>query len=171
MKPWVYLGLIIGLVPVQTTILRHASIGGIRPDLCLIATCLIGILAGELEGTLLGLGLGFTADLFSAGASGLNMLTKGAIGLLAGIAGRHLAHQTPLAVVLVVFVLSAASGLAFLFAGWPGLSAADAFLAVRTILLPQALLDAALASGLFWILTRRRSPEDRMSYGAIGLRG
>jgi rod shape-determining protein MreD len=171
MKPWIYLTLIIGLVPLQTTVLRHLSIGDVRPDLCLIAALLTGILAGEVEGTLLGLTLGFIADLFSPGTFWLNMLTKGAIGLAAGIAGRHLANQTPVAIAIVVLVFSALSGATFLLAGWPTLTLGEALAAVRTILLPQALLDAALASAGFWLLTRRRGVEERMSYGTTGFRG
>jgi cell shape-determining protein MreD len=67
-KQALYLGLILGLVPLQVTGLQYASIAGIRPDLTLIATFLIGFLSGEIEGLLMGLLLGCVQDLFSAGS-------------------------------------------------------------------------------------------------------
>ena len=54
MKRALYAGPVLGLVPIQTTVLQYASIGGIRPYLCLIAVCLVGFVAGEREGMLLG---------------------------------------------------------------------------------------------------------------------
>jgi cell shape-determining protein MreD len=167
MKRWLYIGLIVSLVPLQTTVWRYASVAGIRPDLCLVVTCLVGILNSEMEAVLLGLALGFLQDLFSPGEDWLNMLTKGTIGLLAGTAEHHLAQTTPTAVLVLVSALSATSGLAFLFVGWPGLGPGELFLAVRSILLPQALFDAALAAALFWMLSRRRSMGDRFSSGTL----
>jgi rod shape-determining protein MreD len=162
MKQWLYFGLIVGLVPLQTTVLRYASVAGVHPDLCLVATCLTALLAGETEGVLLGLALGAVQDLLSPGDAWLNMMTKGTIGLLVGMAGRHLASTTPPAVFVLVLALSVVSGLAFLFIGWPGLGGGDVFSAFRMILIPEALYNAAIATGLFWLLATRGSPEDRM---------
>jgi rod shape-determining protein MreD len=170
MKRWLYAGLLVGLVPLQTTIWQHVSIAGISPDVCLVVTCLVGILRGEKEAILLGLALGFLQDLFSPGEAWLNMLTKGITGLIAGIAGRHLTAMTPVAVLVFVFALSGSSGLSFLFVGWPALDTADLFLAIRSILLPQALFDGTLAAGLFWLLTLRRSTDDDLPQSIFGLR-
>ena len=167
MKRWVYFSLVAGLVPLQTTVLRYASVGGVRPDLCLVATCLAAILAGEAEGALLGLTLGFLEDVLSPGEVWLNTMTKGTIGLLTGIAGRHLASTTPVAVFVLVLGLSVASGFTFLFIGWAGLGGHDVFTAVRLILLPEALFNAVIATGLFWLLASRRSAEDPLSPGAL----
>jgi rod shape-determining protein MreD len=171
MKRWLYAGLILGLVPLQTTLLKYVSVAGIRPDLCLIATCLVGFVAGEAEGVLLGLALGFMQDLVSSGEAWLNMLTKGTIGLLAGIAGRHLARTTSSAVFVVVLTVSALASLAFLLVGWSGLSAADAVLAIRSILLPQALFDATVAAAIFWLFSTRRDGDGRLPHGVIHFDG
>jgi rod shape-determining protein MreD len=160
MKPWLSFALIVGLVPLQTTVLRFASIGGVRPDLCLVVTCLTALLVGETEGALLGLTLGALQDLLSPGEAWLNMMTKGTIGLLVGIAGRHLASTTPTAVFVLVLALSATSGMAFLFIGWPGLEASELFTAIRVILIPQAFYDALIATGLFWLASRYRIGGD-----------
>ena len=58
MKFVVYALLAMVVVPLQTTLLHYVSILGVRPDLGLIAACLVGFLGGELDGLILGLILG-----------------------------------------------------------------------------------------------------------------
>ncbi len=152
MKPWLYVGLAAGLVPVQTTLLEHLSVAGIRPDLCLIAASLIGFFGGPADGVLIGLLLGFEQDLFSAGELGLNLGTKAAIGLLAGMAGRYVAHVTPASVAPVMLGLSASSGLAFMVAGAGG---GETLTAIQSVLLPQALFDTLVGVALYWLLAER----------------
>lgn len=154
MKPALYTGLIVLLVPVQTTALQHASIGGIRPDLCLVAACLVGVFAGEIEGLLFGLAVGFVQDLFSAGAPWINLATKGVVGLLAGLAGRHVANATPTTLLGLMLGLSLLSGVAVLALGGPSGGLANTWLTVRTVLLPQAAFDAAVCAGAYWLVTR-----------------
>jgi rod shape-determining protein MreD len=170
MKRWLYAGLIVGLVPLQTTIWQHVSIAGISPDLCLVATCLVGIVMGEREAILLGLALGALQDLFSPGDAWLNMLTKGMMGLVSGMAGRHLTAMTPVAVLVFVAAVSVCSGVSFLVFGWPALDTTDLFVAIRSILLPQALFDGTLAAGVFWLLTLRRSTDDEFPQTIFGFR-
>jgi len=158
-KQMLYAGLVFGLVPVQTTVLHYASIGGMRPDLCLVTACLVGFLAGEFEGMMLGLALGFMQDLFSAGELWLNMVTKGSIGLLAGLAGRYLANATPVAMLATMLGLSILSGTVFLVSVRTGQGLADAFLAVRSVMLPQAVLDAAVGVGVYWLIVSRGRPD------------
>ncbi len=155
MKQALYAGLLLGLVPIQTTVLHYASIGGIRPDLCLIAACLAGFVAGEREGMMLGFALGFIQDLFSAGELWLNLVTKGLIGFLAGLVGRFLANATPVAMLATLLGLSVVSGTVFLMAVRMGEGLADLFFVTRSILLPQALFDAAVGTGAYWLIARR----------------
>ena len=155
MKRALYAGLVLGLVPIQTTVLQYASIGGIRPDLCLIAVCLVGFVAGEREGMLLGFALGLIQDLFSAGDPGLNLVTKGLIGFLAGLVGKLLANVTPVAMLATLLGLSVVSGTVFLMAVRVGEGLADLFFVTRSVLLPQALFDAAVGTGAYWLIARR----------------
>lgn len=169
MKPALYAGLVLGLVPVQMTVLHHVSLGGIRPDLCLIASCLVGFLFGELEGMLLGLLLGFVQDFFSAGELWLNMVTKGTIGLLAGLAVRYLAYTTPMAILGTILGLSCLSGTVFLLAVRTGGGLAEAVLAVRSVLIPQAAFDAVLGAGLYWLIADRVRTAAGMEKSSSGL--
>jgi rod shape-determining protein MreD len=151
-----YLSLLLGLVPLQVTTLNYASIAGIRPDLVLIATFLIGFLSGEIEGLLMGLLLGCVQDLFSAGSLWVNLMTKGIIGILAGLLGRHLANATPVTVCAFVFVLSLLSGSTV--AVWirveddlTGVSQV-----IQSVVLLQALFDATVGALLYWMMPGRR---------------
>ena len=145
-----------GLVPIQVTSLQYFTLGGVRLDLCLIASFLVGFLAGELDGIMMGLALGYVQDLFSSGEVGFNLMTKGLIGLMAGLMGRHLANITNLAVLALLLGASLLSGLVYLIWGWSGGGLADALAFVQSILLPQAVYDAALGAGVYWVISSRQ---------------
>jgi hypothetical protein len=159
MKPPLYLGLALGLVPLQTTVLEHVSVGGIRPDVCLIAASLIGFFGGRADGLLMGALLGFEQDLFSAGETWVNLITKAVIGLAGGLVGRYVARVTPITVAPMLLGLSAASGLACLFAGAGG---QDTVAAIRSVLVPQALLDSAIGVAAYWMLAERIKKDDSL---------
>ena len=159
MKHVLYFSLILGLVPFQVTALNYASIAGIRPDLAVVATFLIGFLGGEVEGLLMGVLLGCIQDLFSAGTLWVNLITKGLIGILAGLLGRHLANATPVTVFAFLFVLSLLAGSTT--AVWirveedlTGVSQV-----IQGVVLPQALFDAALGTLVYWVMPGRRRKE------------
>ena len=167
MKQALYLLLVFGLVPIQTTVLNYAGLGGVRPDLCLVAAILVGFFAGELDGLLLGLVLGFVQDLFSAGELGLNLVAKGSAGFLAGMAGRYVANTTPITVLATVFGLSLLSGTVFLLTmgpgGLPGIS-----YAIWSVLVPQALWDATLGGAGYWLVARHFRREQAILEGPTG---
>ena len=94
MKFLFYLILVLLLVPLQTTLLPHLSVWNIKPDLGLVAAALVGLFAGELEGLLVGLAIGWVLNLFSAGELWLSLLTNGGVGLLAGFLGRQVSQVT-----------------------------------------------------------------------------
>lgn len=159
MKQTLYLSLLVGLVPLQVTWLNYVSIAGIRPDLTLIAAFLIGFLTGEIEGLLIGVLLGCVQDLFSAGSLWINLITKGMIGLLGGVLGRHLANATPVSVCAILFVLSALSGSTAVV--W--MRVEDNLMgvsqAIQSIVAPQALFDAVLGATIYWLMPERRRRE------------
>ena len=171
MKRALYAGLVFGLVPLQTTMLTYVSIGGIRPDLCLVATCLVGFLAGEVEGMMLGLALGFVQDLFSASDLWLNLVTKAMIGLFAGVAARHLASATPAAILGTILAVSALSGMVFLgtVRGAGGL--AEMGVALVSVVVPQALFDALVGAGTYWLIAGRTRLHPTTQVGTVPFAG
>ncbi len=138
-----------------------------RPDLCLIASFLVGFLVGEFDGVMMGLALGFVQDLFSGGDSGLNLITKGLIGLLAGLAGRHLANATTLAVLALLLSASLVSGFVFVLWAWSGEGLSDAMTFVQSVLLPHAVYDAGLGAALYWLIVGRRGEHPAFEQGRV----
>lgn len=160
MKYAIYTGLILGLVPIQTTILDAISVGGIRPDLVLVAVGLVGFIMGPFEGLLLGFALGFVQDSFSAGQLGLNVVTKGLCGLLSGLTSRYVTNATPATTSAIVLTLSIISGVVVLLSGRGGESVGDAFYRLWALLVPQAVYDALIAAAVYWLIGWRLKQDD-----------
>lgn len=154
MKTFVYVVVVLGFVPVQTTVLDSVSVFGVRPDLCLVAAAFIGFIRGPLEGLCMGLALGFVQDFFSAGQIGQNLLMKGGAGLAAGFAGRVVANPTTLTMCLVVLGLSLLSGGVFLLSDRGGVTVADTVHVLGRVVIPQAAYDASLGAGVYWMWNR-----------------
>ena len=70
------------LLIIQTTLLK--MYGGMTPDMALIAAIYCGRKYGRLRGYRLGMAVGVTQDLFSFGLLGVNLFSKGLIGLISG---------------------------------------------------------------------------------------
>lgn len=150
MKTIAYLGLVLLLVPLQMTIARLLN-GGLHPDLCLVAVCLIGFWGGWSRGLALGLSLGFIQDLFSAGGLGINLLTKGLAGLLSGYAATTLSTLTPAAMFFPTLALSIFVSVIALISASPHIDGRILLYNAHATILPRGLMDGMLAFLLNWI--------------------
>lgn len=158
MKMAVLATFIAGLVSVQSILLPHMMVWGVMPDIGLIAVCLVGLFGGELEGLLLGLALGWIMSLFSAADLATTMMTKGAVGYVAGLAGRHVVYLAPAVFVLGILAISCVAGL--VTAALLNLSdQQDWWWAVRAVVAPQAVMDAVAGGALYWLLWSRLNIE------------
>ena len=152
MKTLIYIALIAGIVSIQSVLLPHVSLWGVKPDLGFVAVCLIGLFGGELEGLLFGLALGWAMSLFSAQDLLSAVIIKGGVGFIAGLAGRQVAYLSPPALVLGLLVISGFVGIITLFA--VRLSAQqDMWWALWTVVLPQAALDAIIGGAVYWLIS------------------
>jgi len=145
---------IVLLVPLQTTLLPHASIWGLTPDIGLAVAALIGLFAGELEGFLVGLAIGWIVNMYSAGDLWISLVTKGGVGLLAGLFGQHVAHVTPTVVSVGLLIVSALGGVMVVLTMKNAIGI-DAWWMVQSMVLPQACLDAVAGAGLFYVASQR----------------
>lgn len=159
MRALLYVGLALGLVPVQSTVLDHLSVAGVRPDLCLIAASLIGFFGGVMDGILMGALLGFEQDLFSAGEAWVGFITKAGSGLAGGLVGRYVSRVTPAMVAPMILALSVCSGMVFIFAGTAG---TGVMTAVQSVVAPQALLDCTFGVAAYWVLAERFKKDDSL---------
>ena len=162
MKTIIYLVVIIGLVPDQSVLLPHISLWGAKPDLAIVAVCLIGLLGGELDGLLVGLALGWAMSLFSAQDLLSGAIIKGAAGYLAGVLGRQVVYLNPVVLVMGLLVGSCLGGL--MTPVVLKLSAQqDLWWAIWTVVLPQACLDAVIGGVIYWLMWSRLNIEQLMS--------
>jgi len=154
MKPVLYVGLVLLLVPVHTTLLPHVALWGVAPDAGLVIAALVGLVAGEMEGLLTGLVIGWLLNMYSAGDLWLSLVTKGGAGLLAGLLGRQVAQVTPMVLSIGLLGLSLLGGFVAV-ATMKSMSLEDSWWMIQSVVLPQACFDAALGAGLFWIVNQR----------------
>jgi rod shape-determining protein MreD len=89
MKSHVYLILLLLLIPFQASLLSPLSLGGIKPDLALAVLYIVGLLTGPAEATIAGIGIGLLQDIGSASLIGQTGLTRGLMGLSAGLLGKQ----------------------------------------------------------------------------------
>ncbi len=168
MKYVIYVGLALCLMPVQSVFLPSLNVGGVRPDLGLIAVCWVGFWFGAYKGAVLGLFLGFAQDLLSAGPFWVNLATKAGAGLAAGFLGRQVTHATPVMMAVGMLLISLASGAAFLMSmGLQNLS--ELWQVSRFVMIPEAVFNALLSTGLYWLTVEylpggRSLAERRISF-------
>jgi rod shape-determining protein MreD len=144
MKYVLYAVLAVFLVPLQVIVLDKISIWGIHPDVALIAVCLIGLQAGELEAIALGIVLGFSQDVFSGAPYWENLWLKPVVGLLAALASRNVVNLSmPFSLALLLTLSIFSGSVMFLVKTLQG-PGVDFFAAARGIILPQACYDALL---------------------------
>ena len=169
MKYLVYAALIVFLVPCQAILFNHLVVFGVHPDLVLIAVCLIGLQAGELDAMLVGLALGFTQDVFSGGLHWENLWLKPLVGLMAGLANRNVINLTPLISLALFLALSIFSGSVMYLVKSLHRPGGDFWAAAEGIILPQACFDAILGVILLkllqhWVQSRTRTRLIAASY-------
>jgi rod shape-determining protein MreD len=111
MKLWVYLVVLLLILPVQAGLLNPLSIGGIKPDIALAVVFIIGLITGPVEGAFAGMGIGLLQDIGSASLLGLTGLSRGMVGLLSGLLGRRVLDIDNPMIVLFLVALSIAEGL------------------------------------------------------------
>lgn len=154
MKFFIYLVLVLLLVPLQTTLLPHLSVWGVKPDLGLVAAALVGLFAGELEGLVMGLAIGWVLSLFSAGELWLSLLTNGGVGILAGFLGRQVSKMTSVLLGLGLLLVSLGSGV-FAALNFQHLDGSQMWWMIESIVFPQACFDGVVGGGLYWLLSQR----------------
>ncbi|HEU4682917.1 MAG TPA: hypothetical protein VFS39_00255 [Nitrospira sp.] len=163
MKFFLYVLLIVLLVPIQTTLLPHVSIWGVKPDVGLVVAALIGLLAGEAQGLAVGMAIGWVLNMYSAGDLWLSLVTKGGAGLLAGLLGRHVAQVSAAVWSTGLLLLSLVGGAVMALLATSE-TMADTWWSFQSIVLPQAVFDATVGAALFWLLRQYGMVE-----GARGL--
>lgn len=152
MKSLVYFTILLLIIPVQAGLLEPLSLGGIKPDLALALLYIIGLLTGPREAALAGLAIGLVQDIGSASFIGFSGLTRGLIGLFAGLLGRRVLDITSPSnsIFLAAFSLLEGISIAFFLQMFHGSVPFFSLIAGR--ILPQALYTGVLGAVLLRLL-------------------
>lgn len=156
MKPWVYLVVLLLIIPLQASLLAPLSVGGVRPDLALTLLFIIGLVTGPVEGAFAGITIGLIQDIGSASLLGFTSLSRGMIGLLAGLLGKRILDIDSPAIVLFLFAFSVAEGIyIFLFLQTTS-GAVPFFSLIAGRIVPQALYTGLLGLLLLHVVKKKK---------------
>jgi rod shape-determining protein MreD len=102
--------LLVAALLLETTVLEHAAIRGVKPDLALIVLVFVSVHGGAMAGQVAGFAAGLAQDALSLPPLGLNALVRTVIGFLYGKLQGSLASSSVLASVVMVFAATVLKG-------------------------------------------------------------
>jgi rod shape-determining protein MreD len=156
MKPRVYVMLFLLLIPFQASLIDKISLGGIKPDLALAVLFVIGLLTGPAEAAAAGMGIGLLQDIASASLIGFSGLTRGLVGLAAGLLGTRVIDSSSPAVVPFLALFSLAEGVLIMSFLQATDGAVPFFSLVIGRLLPQAIYTSLLGLLVLRLASRKK---------------
>lgn len=154
MSPYLVAPLLALVAVIQTTLIPMFLPGPVRPDLMLMLVVGWGVIHGNGQATLWGLGGGILLDLLSGTPFGLHALTLGAIGFLADALQTNFFRSNILIPVATIFVASLlyhiAQAAAMQTLGIP----INWGVFIFNVVLLTALFNTALMPFVYWTLRR-----------------
>ncbi len=154
MSPYLVLPLLIFVLLAQTTLLPLFVPGPVRPDLMLMLVIGWGVVHGNGQAALWGLGGGLLLDLFSGAPFGIHTFGLAAIGWLADTLQTNFFRSNVLVPLFTIFVatllyhIGQAAVMQLL-----GYTINWAFYSFNVVL-PTAILNTVLMPFVYWILQR-----------------
>jgi len=155
MRPRVYLGILLLILPFQASLLNPLSLAGIKPDLALVVVFIIGLLTGPAEAALAGMGIGLVQDIGSASLLGFSGFTRGLVGLAAGLLGTKVLDIGSPTIVLFLAAISLAEGVLISLFLQVTYGALPFFSMIAGRLLPQALVSGILGLAILQLINRK----------------
>lgn len=158
----------------QTTLAPHLRIAGVQPDFLLIVVVTYGFLEGPVVGSATGFFAGLLQDMLLVTTLGLNALSKTIVGYLSGMVEQNIFSESFTLPMLAIFATTVLNESIFLaLRATLGESIAPV-VAAKSVVIPAALYNAALAGLLYPALTRvlkRRTASGSRSTELIGAFG
>ncbi|HIG48910.1 MAG TPA: rod shape-determining protein MreD [candidate division Zixibacteria bacterium] len=101
-----HIGLLLLAFIIQSTVVEHISIRGIKPDIILIILIYVSLRSGSMMGVVLGFSIGLLQDFYGPPANlGLNALCKSLLGFGVGI-GKEGLYKDSMLVLMLTLVIS-----------------------------------------------------------------
>jgi len=155
MKPRVYLIIFLLLIPLQGSLFEPISLAGVKPDLGLALIYIIGLLTGPAEAALAGLGIGLLQDIGSASIIGFSGITRGLVGLFAGLLGQRVLNISSPSNSLFLAVFSLLEGIAVMLFLQLLYGSVPLFSLIAGRVLPQAVYTGLLGVLLLQLTNSR----------------
>ncbi len=155
MKPYVYALILVLIIPLQSTLLNTFSVFGIKPDLALVVLFIIGMSTSPVEAALAGMSIGLVQDIGSASLFGFSGLTRGLVGLGAGLLGSRVLDISNPVIVLFLAVFSLAEGILIMLFLQVNYGAVPMVTMITGRLVPQAIYTSVLGFFLLRLVNRR----------------
>jgi len=147
--------LLLGFIAVlQTTLVPLILPGPVRPDLMLLIVVGWGVVHGNGQAALWGLGGGILLDLFSGTPFGLHSLSLGAVGLLADSLQTNFFRSNILMPIVMMFVTTLLYHIGQAAAMQTLGYAVNWASYIFGVVLPTCMLNTALSPLVFWLLRR-----------------
>jgi rod shape-determining protein MreD len=106
---FILLSFIISLM-LETTFFNRIAIYGAKPDFVLVLVVLIAVRRGSMAGQLYGFIGGLMQDCLSYGVLGVQAMVKAIIGFGSGFLKNKLEENSPLLIMILVFLVTIVSG-------------------------------------------------------------
>jgi rod shape-determining protein MreD len=152
--------LLISVALIQSTVMPHLTLWGVKPDLMLLVVISWSLLRGAREGIVWGVIGGFCLDLFSGAPFGLSALALLIVSFFSGLGEATVFRTHVILPLATVFLASLAHDLIFLLVlktlGWP-VTWLGSFI---RLVLPASLLNVLLTPLVY--------PTMRWLYRKIG---
>ena len=101
-----HIGLLLLAFIIQSTVVEHIAIRGIKPDFILIILIYVSLRSGSMIGVILGFSIGLLQDFYGPPANlGLNALCKSLLGFSVGI-GKEGLYKDSMLVLMLTLVIS-----------------------------------------------------------------
>lgn len=152
-KNRVLVGMLVGALIVQTSLVPFVPVAHVRPDLLLVLPVLAGLAFGPREALFLGFGAGLLQDLLAGRAVGLFTVGKLAVAALAGFVGQkvYMDHiLTPVATAFTGTFVQRAAMIVLVYLAGTGQQGLD----WDRALLVEAGFNAVTAGALFGVMAR-----------------
>jgi len=103
--------ILLAIVVFQMKLMPYFAIGNVKPDLFLLFVCYFSLRNEEVQGALIGFGLGFLEDSLSISPIGVRAMSFSLVGSLLGFVRKGLFWDNPLTQGLLLFSAGILSGL------------------------------------------------------------
>jgi len=146
--------LIFTFVTTQVTLLNFISIFGVTPNLVIILIVSISLLEGRLHGATVGFFTGLCIDAVVGIALGYQALIGMLLGWALGNINKRVYKENVFIMGICTFISTILFESAIIFASYLYSLKIDFLVILKTIILPEALLNSLVGGIIFWVIVQ-----------------